>query len=87
MLEKKDFQEIMESIEKLPEFNQKALKWTMHNWSLVESLCEQETSISKEELEKRIQEAVNTQDVVYYALLMYLKAVSECEKMENEKQI
>ena len=71
--EEKKVQEIIEEIEKLPEFEQNAIKWILDNWALVNAMCRQETSMSDEEIEKKIQWAFDKQDYVAYALLFYLK--------------
>jgi len=70
-----NFQEITAMIEKLPKFKQKAIKWTLLHWDLVEKICNQENSLSPEQIEKELQKAVDTEDYVYYALLVYLKVI------------
>ena len=83
--DKSDFQKMIMMLEELPEFKQIAAKWALSHWELVERLCEQEEPLSSEEFEKRTQQAIDTQDHAYYALLVYLKVKSKCKETENQE--
>jgi len=80
---KEIFLQMMGEPQKLQEFRQKAAKWALCHWNLVETLCRQEPPHSNEELETEIQKAIDTNDHAYYALLIYLQITS---KEHGEKQ-
>lgn len=58
----KSFQEIMATINRMPEFKRSAFQWALCHYNLMEALCAEEPPLSAEEFEKEIQKAVDTQE-------------------------
>lgn len=78
-LGEKDFVEMMTMFRGFSGFQQRAAKWALCHWNLVEDICKHEPPYSDEEMKMEIQKAVETKDYAYYALLMYLRMISVCE--------
>ena len=81
----KYIQEIMGLANGLPEFKKSASQWAVCHWNLVKFLCEGDSPLPAREFETEIKKAIDTQDHVYYALLIYLQMASETAEGEKAK--
>lgn len=85
MSKEKSFDKIMEIVNGLSEFKQLAFQWALCHYKLMELLCTEKAPLSIEEFEKELKKAINTNDYVYYVLLIYLNVVSKDTTSKNQK--
>ena len=77
MKNKRVIDEALTMMERIPEFERKAVYWLIQHMELAEQLCTADDPIPEQDLKTEIQKARETQDHVYFALLSYQNIVQK----------
>ncbi len=75
--ERETYTALIEKLEALPDFQQKAAVWLIRNRNLAVYLCEKSKPLSPKEFQEKVSKAEQKKDYIYYALLFFRRTLQK----------